>query len=84
MDFRFKFVAACFFATMMIVSNADLEIMHGFGGIFVTLGCMLVFAFIALWPSLTRGDMADRTAPGGAWSDHIEFDAPDGKIGRDT
>ncbi|MCH9764770.1 MAG: hypothetical protein K0U34_02075 [Alphaproteobacteria bacterium] len=84
MDFRFKLVAACFFASMMLLSSIEADVFSGFTGIFVTLGALLFFAFIALWPSLTRGDLADRSAAGGSWSDRIEFDSMDSEKGRES
>lgn len=76
MDIRFKLAAVGFFAAMMLLSNANHEVMQGFGGVFVALGALLIFAVVALFPSLNRGDRADRGKAGGAWSDRIEFEEP--------
>ncbi len=76
MDFRFKLAVIGFFVAMMLLSNANSEMMQGFGGVFMALGALLIFAVVALFPSLNRGDSTDRAKAGGAWSDHIEFEEP--------
>lgn len=83
MDMRFKLAAVGFLVAMLVLAQAQGDMMHGFMGIFVTLGILLVFAVVALFPSINRGDNADRSKAGGGWSDRIEFkdsqnDAGDG------
>lgn len=76
MDFRFKLTAVSFLVVVMVLSSVQDDLMQGFVGVFITLGALLVFAVIALFPSLNRGDLADRSKAGGDWSDNIEFDSP--------
>lgn len=76
MDFRFKLTAVGFAAAMLLLSSVNQEMLQGFGGIFVALGALLIFAVVALFPSTNRGDNADRSKAGGSWSDHIEFEEP--------
>lgn len=74
MDFRFKFVMAGFLLALIVLINVGFDMMSGFTGVFVSLGLLLVFAAVALFPNANRGDAADRSKAGGGWSDHIEFE----------
>ncbi len=76
MDMRFKLAAAGFIAVMALLTTVDPDMMQGLGAIYVALGVLLVFAVVALFPNVNRGDTVDRSAAGGSWSDHIEFEEP--------
>jgi len=76
MDFRFMLAAVGFAAAMLMLSSANQDALQGFTGIFIALGVLLIFAVVALFPSLNRGDSADRSKAGGSWSDQIEFEEP--------
>ncbi len=76
MDVRFKVTAVSFIVVMLLLSKADAGMMQGITGVYAALGGLLIFAAIALFPSLTRGDNVDRSKAGGGWSDRIEFDEP--------
>lgn len=74
MDMRFGIGAAGFAVAMILLSTFNSAWMQGFTGVFVALAVLLVFAVVALFPNLNRGDLADRGKAGGDWSDRIEFE----------